>query len=369
VPLSKSPAKNPNSITESLRRIEPVCATLVSLADQVDQSQAWPERSIRACVEAGVLRWFLPCEFGGWDWTERQVLAGYLRLSQSCLTTTFILTQWQAAVRRILSSSNLPLRQRIAAKLADGSCFVTVGISQLSTSRQHTEPPLKATPTATGFRLDGYSPWVTAAPTADLFVLGANLDDGRQILAAVPADASGVTRHPGAALVALSSSCTDRIELNSVEIRSDEVLAGPVENVLLASASPGGGVGGLHTSILAVGLSMGAVAYLREQSQQRGSLRAVADKLSADVEVLRTVLEQVMTGQEIMTTAELRRRVNILVLRTTQAALQVAKGAGFVAGHPVGRWAREALFFLVWSCPQPVMDATLCDLAGIESSL
>lgn len=362
-------ANNPHSITESLRRIEPLCAELAELAGEVDQNQAWPQRSIRACIDAGVLRWFLPEQFQGWDWTESQILTGYLRLSQSCLTTTFILTQWQAAVRRILSSSNSALRQRIATQLADGSCFVTVGISQLSTSRQHTEPALKATPTAKGFRLEGYSPWVTAAPIANLLVLGASLEDGRQILAAVPAEAGGVVRYPGAKLLALSSSCTDRIELNSVDIDADDILAGPVDSVLTASATPGGGVGGLHTSILAVGLSMTAAGYLRDQSQHRSTLRAVADKLSADVEVLRTAIELMMSGNEIMTTAELRRRANSLVLRATQAALQVAKGAGYVDGHPVGRWAREALFFLVWSCPQPVVEANLCDLAGIEIPL
>ena len=30
-----------------------------------------------------------------------------------------------------------------------------------------------------------------------------------------------------------------------------------------------------------------------------------------------------------------------------------------------GRWCREALFFLVWSCPQSVLSANLCELAGI----
>ena len=50
----------------------------------------------------------------------------------------------------------------------------------------------------------------------------------------------------------------------------------------------------------------------------------------------------------------------------TQAALVAAKGAGYVEGHRVGRWCQEALFFLVWSCPQAVLDANLCELAGIE---
>ena len=50
----------------------------------------------------------------------------------------------------------------------------------------------------------------------------------------------------------------------------------------------------------------------------------------------------------------------------TQAALAAAKGTGYVVGHSAGRWCCEALFFLVWSCPQPVMAAQLCELAGIS---
>jgi hypothetical protein len=59
----------------------------------------------------------------------------------------------------------------------------------------------------------------------------------------------------------------------------------------------------------------------------------------------------------------LRAQANSLVLRSTQAALLAARGSGFVADHPAGRWCQEALFFLVWSCPQAVQDANLCELA------
>jgi alkylation response protein AidB-like acyl-CoA dehydrogenase len=69
--------------------------------------------------------------------------------------------------------------------------------------------------------------------------------------------------------------------------------------------------------------------------------------------------------ESITTGNELRQRANSLALRASQAALAAAKGAGYVAGHPAGRWCREALFFLVWSCPQPVLQANLCELAGI----
>jgi hypothetical protein len=74
----------------------------------------------------------------------------------------------------------------------------------------------------------------------------------------------------------------------------------------------------------------------------------------------------ISAGRFVCTKESLRTRANSLVLRATQAALSAAKGSGYVVGHPAGRWCREALFFLVWSCPQPVANANLCELAGIE---
>ena len=44
-------------------------------------------------------------------------------------------------------------------------------------------------------------------------------------------------------------------------------------------------------------------------------------------------------------------------------AEEAAKGAGFVRPHPAQRWARQALFFLVWSCPRPAAEALLEELA------
>jgi hypothetical protein len=56
------------------------------------------------------------------------------------------------------------------------------------------------------------------------------------------------------------------------------------------------------------------------------------------------------------------------VLRATQAYLAASKGAGFVAGHPAERLVREAMFFLVWSCPQPVLAANLREFACLVAT-
>ncbi len=341
---------------------------LTELAESVDANRVWPEESIATCADAGVFRWFVPKEFGGWNWSDTEILAGYLALSRSCMTTAFILTQWHAACRRLLSGSNLELRKRIAPQLASGETFVTVGISHLTTSRQHvSQPVLRATRIDGGFRLDGTSPWVTAGSAANLIVLGATLEDGSQILAAVPAGVPGMNCYPGLELVALSASCTDRIDLEGVLVTDSDVLDGPIPNVMQKALNSGGAAGGLPTSALAIGLASIATDYMQEQASHRPTLKPIADPFRDEVDRLQHglfQLGQAGAGSETGSFTQLRQQANSIVLRSTQAALQIAKGAGFVSSHPVGRWAREALFFLVWSCPQEVTDANLCELVS-----
>ncbi|MFN3189831.1 MAG: acyl-CoA dehydrogenase family protein [Aureliella sp.] len=345
--------------------IDSLCEELCQGAHEADRGIAWPHEQIRRISDAGVFRWFLPAEYGGVGWSETEILEGYLALSRSCLTTTFILTQWNAACKRILGSQNETLKQTVLPQMASGQCFATVGISHLSTSRQHvSKPVLEATARDEGFELNGFSPWVTAAPAVDLFVVGATLVDGTQVMLAVPSDTDGVRPSPGAELVGLNGSCTDQVTFEKAWIAQSQILAGPVANVL--STNSGGGAGGLQTSTLAVGLSLAAIGYLREQAERRSDLHPIAEKLGDDADDLLATLRALTAGKNAEFTASgLRQKANSLVLRSTQAALSAAKGAGYVASHPAGRWAKEALFFLVWSCPQPVVNANLCELAQL----
>jgi alkylation response protein AidB-like acyl-CoA dehydrogenase len=128
----------------------------------------------------------------------------------------------------------------------------------------------------------------------------------------------------------------------------------------------GAGTGGLQTSTLAVGLSRSAVRYLAQESAGREDLRQATNELSGEVDRMESWLLRAADGDTGCDAASIRGAANRLVLRSTQAALTAAKGAGYIDSHPVGRWCREALFFLVWSCPQPIAQAYLCELAGIE---
>jgi alkylation response protein AidB-like acyl-CoA dehydrogenase len=274
---------------------------------------------------------------------------------------------------RIAAGASDEVRDELLPGLLSGRSFATVGISHLTTSRQHlAKPVLRAEETSTGFRLDGYSPWVTGGEFAQHIVLGAALADGRQILIAMPTDLPGVRIERSPQLVGLSASHTGPVHCDGVLVPKKWLLAGPIREVMKAGV--GGKTGGLQTSALAIGLATAAIEFIEEQAEQRGDLTEAGEALANERDELSTAMLAIADGDSVIVPTacvananELRQRANSLALRSTQAALAAAKGAGYCLGHPAGRWCREALFFLVWSCPQPVLQANLCELAGIAN--
>jgi alkylation response protein AidB-like acyl-CoA dehydrogenase len=376
-----------------------LCARLAELGGELDRSGQWPAEQLALCGQYGVYEWFLDPMWGGQGWDEEQTIRGYMALASACLTTTFILTQRTGGCRRIAGCHNQAMKERLLPGLASGELFTTVGISHLTTSRRHLgRPVLTAEATPGGFRLDGLAPWVTGGAAADVIVIAATLTENgtptdREMLLAVPTDLAGLTVAEPLPLVGVSASSTGPVHLDGVEVSQVSVIVGPAVNVMRTGL--GGSTGGYETSALAIGLAKAAVDFLAKESERRPDLQSALDALRREHDRLRDDLLAVLRGEAVRegeapaepresnargsagaspsrsacerppTKESVRQRANTFVLRATQAALSAAKGTGFVVGHPAGRWCREALFFLVWSCPQPVAAANLCELAGV----
>lgn len=337
---------------------------LRSRSATLDVDDDWPAAQLQCCADAGVFAWFVDKDWGGQQLDDAELAAAYVELAAACLTTTFVITQRTAACHRIAASSNDALRRRLLPDLVSGRSFATVGISHLTTSRRHVAPVLRAEPTPHGFLLDGYTPWVTGCDRADTLVVGAVLPDGHhQVLLAVDARSPGLAIGPPARLVGLNASRTGPVQCRQVAVDEGGLIAGPSSHVM--ALGTGTRTGGWQTSALAVGLAQAAIEGLEHEAVQRTDLAAPAAALRGDWRQLRSDLFAAAGGEPTCGNEVLRARANSLALRASQAALAAAKGAGYVDGHPAGRWCRESLFFLVWSCPQPVMAANLCELAGL----
>jgi alkylation response protein AidB-like acyl-CoA dehydrogenase len=338
--------------------------SLADNADAADAEAVFPEISWQVLRRHGVLAWAIPRGFGGMQWDVHELLRGHEALAGTCLTTAFLLSQREAAVRRLCDCDHEFLKKELLPRLAAGETFATVGLSQLTTSRQHQSPALSARRGGGEWIFNGVMPWVTGAERADYVLTGAVTEDSRQVLAVLPRGVPGLTVGSPLDLMALRGSLTAEVRCHEVCVESKWLLAGPVDKVLVAGR---GGSGGLETSCLALGLAGAAIVYLAAEAETRAELLVGWKSLEAARQRLRVDLHALAGGQTSpRAAAELRSRANRLVLSATQAALTAAKGAGFLHSHPAQRWARQALFFLVWSCPRPAAEATLQQLTQFD---
>lgn len=348
-------------------KFQALCDSLRERSGELDAPDAWPADQSGLLAEAGVLGWVIPREYGGSEISPADLTSGYEQLAAACLTTTFVLTQRNGACQRIAGCANDAIKSELLPDLCVGNTFATVGISHLTTSRQHLrEPAVRVEQHGANWRFNGTIPWVTGARNADYIVTGGTLSDGRQILAAVPTNRPGVQVLPPPRLMALNASQTGSVALDGVEVDERFVIAGPVEEVMKSGV--GGGAGSLTTSALALGTTAGALLLLRKEAEKRPDLNEIVETIESERAEISAAMHR-LTRADLSanpggdSAEEIRRRANSIVLRATQAYLGAAKGAGFVAGHPAERLVREAMFFLVWSCPQPVLSANLREFA------
>ncbi len=341
---------------DALAPLEAACDALRQLADRSAAVGPWASGGMRVLAELGILARFVPDDCGGSGGDQATLIQTLSAIATSCLTTALALSQWAAAVR-IIATGSRPIRLALLPSLAKGDTFTTVGISQLTTSRQHLgRPVLLAEEDASGWRLDGLCPWVTGADACDTIVTGAATNDGRQIFFVVPTAGANVVIYQPLEMLALAGSHTSVVRLSAA--RPSYIIEPPDQNIPRT--------GGLATTALALGSARAAIGIVAGEASRRESIAPIAAALENDLAKLLQALD--LAARDGIATADrdaLRSAANDLVLRAGQTALTASKGAGFVRGHPVERLVRESLFFLVWSCPQAVTDARLCELAGV----
>ena len=292
----------------------------------------------------------MPRAFGGDELEPLELHLRYEQLARKSLALALILTQRDSAVGIIAAGGN----DRLLAEVRDGA-FVTVGIAQLTTSRQGGAPALSWR----DGRVNGVIPWATGAANAKYVVAGAAADDaGGQVLFAIPTDAPGVTIEAPLPLVALHETWTSRVRCENVAVERDLVLLGPAPNVLSLrrKSVP------IPQAFLALGHARGALDLIAEHDSDRA--RNLVRKLGKQIDALHArVVAACAPGSDPSLIPLLRGECNELALRVTHAAVALYKGNALLLSHPAQRLAREAMFLLVWSCPDPVIDCTVDLLA------
>jgi alkylation response protein AidB-like acyl-CoA dehydrogenase len=332
-------------------------ASTASRADRFDQSGDWPRQDLDDLAAIGAMRWAIPHEFGGDQLQPLDLHERYEQIAASSLATALILTQRDSAIQILAGSTNFALRNELLTRLARNESFTTVGIAQLTTSRQGGAPALRARRENGHWRLDGIVPWSTGAAFSSHVVVGAAVDGASdQILVALEPGQPGVRVDPPLPLVALRCTHTTLIRCDGALIDELNLIKGPSPNVL---------AGRKHTlpagqAFLALGLCRGAIHLIQHHDSELA--RSTSDQFLNELSSLRADLMKTCdpsTAPDPNLVARVRGQCNDLAIRVTHAAVAIYKGTALLAGHPAQRLAREAMFLLVWSCPNPVIDCTV----------
>jgi alkylation response protein AidB-like acyl-CoA dehydrogenase len=345
-------------IDELLSSLAAMKHDILRRADMLDVSGDWPAEDLQALAEKSLLNMAVPIVSGGLGASTLDQHRIYEELASQSLSLALILSQRDAAIG-LVEASDAPCRDGFLSRLRDGT-FSSVGIAQLTTSRQGGPPALRAERTAAGVRIDGLIPWCTGAAKAEFIIAGAATADGRHVLFSLPMNAAGVMIDPPMPLVAMRQTWTASIRCDAVEIPGAAILRGPDDKVLIRNNHVP-----LGQAFLAMGLCRGTANLIKDLASNGGSnaAREAMSRFESQISNLRSQIHSLShPGRETEAAAQaatIRGECNDLAIRITHAAVALYKGTGLLIGHPAQRLAREAMFLLVWSCPSPVVDCTV----------
>lgn len=287
-----------------------------------------------ALAGAGLYALAAPAGAGGPEIDFRTLCAVTEAVASGCLTTAFVWLQHHGLVRSVVAAGNPELTAQWLAPLARGEVRAGLGGGGMLP-----RPVLSAERTASGWVLDGVSPFVSGWGRIDVVHVAARADDGEIAWLIVDAAEGPSLRAERLRLAALNATATVRLTFSRLAVPADRLTG---KHLPRDHAAPE--LLRIHAS-LALGVASRCCRLLGPSA------------LDSELASLRAELDQLGPG-----TAAARAAAGELALRAA-ATLMTAEGSRslLTSSHPQ-RLAREAMFALVYALRPASRSALLTRL-------
>jgi alkylation response protein AidB-like acyl-CoA dehydrogenase len=268
-------------------------------------------------------------------------------------TTWFVWFQHHPVVKMLVASANQELARRWLPALCAGTTQAAVAFSHLRSA----EVVMPATRVDGGWRLSGTAPWCTGWDLLDLVLVGATTTDDDVVFALVALrEGDGMVRGSSLGLAAMGGTRTLPLHLDGYVVAdADVVLRAPRSAWAAADAAAGSNV-----QPSTFGIARAALAELAGRDE------ATATALSARLDDVRrqayALMDDVPGDEALDERLALRAEALMLGVEATSALVASVGGRAMTGDHPAQRWAREALFHLVFAQTKPARAATLAHL-------
>jgi alkylation response protein AidB-like acyl-CoA dehydrogenase len=149
---------------------EELAVMLSEHARQVDAEGKWPERSVKALGEFGLLGLTLPPDAGGGGADMRKFAEVTEQIANRCASTAMIYLMHVCGAQ-VIAASLSPKRAEVIQKIVSGKAVATLAFSERGSRSHFWAPVSRATQNSRGVVLNCEKSFVTSAGYADYYVV------------------------------------------------------------------------------------------------------------------------------------------------------------------------------------------------------
>jgi alkylation response protein AidB-like acyl-CoA dehydrogenase len=337
--------------------------TLAAHAAAVDAEARFPEESIAALRDAGLLGLTLATAVGGRGQPPRVFAAVVEELARADASTAMIYVMHVAASNVIAASTTLAGKEALLGEIAAGRHLTTLAFSERGSRANFWAPVSQLAPAGDGFTTTAFKSWVTSAGHADSYVSAAQIPGAKSpvetALYLVRKGQKGAQiagRFDG---LGLRGNDSAPVVLEGLGVARGDLVTPLGEGIggMLQVVLPWFGVG---TAAMAIGLAGAAVAatgahlagttlehagmQLRDLPQLRARIAEMHVRTAAARALLAATTIEMEAPTEMTPLAVLSTRAAALetALHVTDLAMRACGGAAFSRQLPVERLFRDA---------------------------
>ena len=330
------------------------------LANEIDADSAQLKQVLGQMGDRSWLAMKAPVELGGMGLKESEYRRLQISLARTSGALTFLQTQHQSAVSKLAQSKNKSLHTEFFPNVARGKTLIGVGFSHL---RRPGRPMVQATEIEDGYLISGKVPWITGYGYFDWFILGATLEDGRELYGVLPfqnkVDRGLITCSKPMELLAAAATNTVSATIDKWYLKSDR----------LVNIYPPGAIHQssrnniLDHGFYALGCAYAGLDILQRvtKSKQLEFLHLSWQTLHEEVKEREEQAINFISNSQITYSQKLKLRTATIDLaqRCSLAAVVASSGAANYLHSSAGRVYREALLFSVSGQTTDVMESSL----------
>ena len=147
-------------------------------AAEVDERQLWPEHSMRALAEAGLLGLHVPERLGGLGEGLMGLIAATEQLGQACSSSSMCFGMHSVGTAVIAAKATPHHESGYLSSIARGEHITTLALSETGSGVHFYLPDTQLTRSENSYRVSGTKQWVTNAGHADSYVVSCKGVDG-----------------------------------------------------------------------------------------------------------------------------------------------------------------------------------------------